>query len=116
MRSSFKVITGEADADSSDMGMAPTTTNAADPFAATPQPPKVVKETPAPVVDKLSEDEANIFLAMTKEFMPLAKTKAELREFWHKNHATIERLKASSQDQYKALTAEYKSFNANLPN
>lgn len=117
MRTVFKVVTGEGDADASD-------SNAFDQFfEEAPKKPKpkglthsietthTKPSTPVPVLESEGEDPVSLSEFMknvVETFLPMATTNEELVDFWNHNEHNFEALKSEDADTYKVLVAAFK--------
>ena len=78
-----------------------------------PKPvPKVepkVEATPEPKPVQTNEGVANFAMGMFIEFLPSAKTEAELNAFWKENKEAVAKIKAHDESMYVDLLAKFKA-------
>ena len=78
-----------------------------------PKPvPKVepkVEATPEPKPVQTNEGVANFAMSMFIEFLPSAKTEAELNAFWKENKEAVAKIKAHDESMYVDLLGKFKA-------
>lgn len=109
MRTTFSVVTGETDADTTDNTIFDTD-NAPKRKAAVAAPIDDLLA-PAPVIpdDKPEADTPSDFLKMSRDFIALAKTEEQLTRYWNQNESAFNSLKGEAPKEYKELIAAFKA-------
>lgn len=74
---------------------------------AKPEPKVEAKPEPKPV--QTNEGVANFAMSMFIEFLPSAKTEAELNAFWKENKEAVAKIKAHDESLYVDLLAKFKA-------
>jgi len=72
-----------------------------------PEPKVEAKPEPKPV--QTNEGVANFAMSMFIEFLPSAKTEAELNAFWKENKEAVAKIKAHDESLYVDLLAKFKA-------
>jgi len=72
-----------------------------------PEPKVEAKPEPKPV--QTNEGVANFAMSMFIEFLPSAKTEAELNAFWKENKEAVAKIKAHDESMYVDLLAKFKA-------
>lgn len=77
----------------------------------TPKPIPKVEAKPEPKVEAVQTNEgvANFAMNMFIEFLPSAKTEAELNAFWKENKEAVAKIKAHDESMYVDLLAKFKA-------
>ena len=77
----------------------------------TPKPIPKVEAKPEPKVEEFQTNEgvANFAMNMFIEFLPSAKTEAELNAFWKENKEAVAKIKAHDESMYVDLLAKFKA-------
>jgi len=77
----------------------------------TPKPIPKVETKPEPKVEEFQTNEgvANFAMNMFIEFLPSAKTEAELNAFWKENKEAVAKIKAHDESMYVDLLAKFKA-------
>ena len=74
-----------------------------------PKPEPKVEAKPEPKPVQTNEGVANFAMSMFIEFLPSAKTEAELNAFWKENKEAVAKIKAHDESLYVDLLAKFKA-------
>ena len=74
-----------------------------------PKPEPKVEAKPEPKPVQTNEGVANFAMNMFIEFLPSAKTEAELNAFWKENKEAVAKIKAHDESMYVDLLAKFKA-------
>ena len=74
-----------------------------------PKPEPKVEAKPEPKAVQTNEGVANFAMSMFIEFLPSAKTEAELNAFWKENKEAVAKIKAHDESLYVDLLAKFKA-------
>lgn len=118
LRTTFHVVTGEADADATDSSaLVGLGTKPMAPGAFVQVPASVVKNrTPMPIGEVRDAAWVSKFLELVRGSIELASSEEDLIEFWENNIEGIEALKASDAGAYQQVVGAFKGRKGELAN